>query len=59
MQRSKEILEKEEKNGLPKIDSDNYLKEIKNLCENYEKWFLNKKGRKEKKINKVIFTSTN
>ena len=54
----KEILEKEEKNGLPKIDSDNYLKEIKNLCENYEKWFLNKKGRKEKKINKVIFTST-
>ena len=54
-----EILEKEEKNGLPKIESANYLKEIKNLCENYEEWFLNKKGRKEKKINKIFSTSKN
>ena len=55
----KEILEKEEKNGLPKIESADYLKEIKNLCENYEEWFLNKKGRKEKKINKIFSTSKN
>ena len=42
----KQILEKEEKNGLSKVDSVNYIKQIKNLCENYEEWFLNKKGRR-------------
>ena len=47
----KQILEKEEKNGLSKADSVNYIKQIKNLCENYEEWFLNKKGRRRiKKI---------
>ena len=30
-----EILEKETKNGLTQSDSANYLKEIKNLCQNY------------------------
>ena len=44
-----EILEKDEKNGLLKEDSVDYLKNIKDLCINYEKWFSSKKGRKENK----------
>ena len=44
-----EIVKKDEKNGLSKEDAVDYLKNIKELCINYENWFDAKKGRKEKK----------
>lgn len=47
-----EILEKEEKNGLSKSESIEYLKEIKYLCQNYENWFKSKKGRQKKQKEK-------
>ena len=49
------ILRKEEKNGLSKNDAVNYFKDIKQLCENYEKWFECKKGRSKKNNNKALF----
>lgn len=52
-----EILKKDEKNGLDKMDINNYFNEIKNLCINYENWFQNKRGRKEKN-NKNVSTNT-
>ena len=52
-----EILKKDEKNGLAKMDINNYFNEIKNLCLNYENWFQNKRGRKEKN-NKNVSTNT-
>ena len=49
------IVKKDEKNGLSKTEAIEYLKNIKHLCLNYKKWFIDKKGRKEKeKISSFI-----
>ena len=53
------IIKKEIKNGLSINDSTDYLRDLKKLCENYEKWFEMKRGRREKKPNKVIFSPKN
>ena len=42
------IVKKDEKNGLSKTEAIDYLQNIKHLCLNYESWFLDKKGRREK-----------
>ena len=42
-----EIYEKEKANNEPEEDIVNYIQKIKNLCYNYEQWFIIKKGRRE------------
>ena len=42
------IMKKDEKNGLSKTEGIEYLKNVKLLCQNYQQWFLDKKGRKKK-----------
>ena len=42
------IVKKDEKNGLSQTEAIDYLKKIKQLCLNYESWFMEKKGRREK-----------
>ena len=41
-------MKKDEKNGLSQTEAIDYLKNIKHLCLNYESWFIEKKGRREK-----------
>lgn len=40
-----EILKKEEKNGLPHDQANDFSTKMKNLCMNYKEWFAMKRGR--------------
>ena len=42
-----------------KDDINNYIKMLENLFENFDKWFENKKGRKNRKKSKKIFSVNN
>ena len=44
-----EVRKQEIEKNEPKEKIEEYIKEIKNLCFNYEEWFLNKKGRNRTK----------
>ena len=45
-----EIINKEEKNGLPHEQSSSFLEEMKILCINYKNWFEKKRGRERKNL---------
>lgn len=46
-----EIINKEEKNGLPHEQSSSFLEKMKILCTNYKDWFEKKRGRERKNLN--------
>ena len=45
-----EIINKEEKNGLPHEQSSTFLEKMKVLCMNYKDWFEKKRGRERKNL---------
>ena len=45
-----EIINKEEKNGLPHEQSSSFLEKMKILCINYKDWFERKRGRERKNL---------
>ena len=48
------IRQKGLENGEKKEDIDSYIQKIKDLCLNYENWFLRKKGRERKKGKNIV-----
>lgn len=48
------IRQKGLENGEKKEDIDSYIQKIKDLCLNYENWFLSKKGRERKKGKNIV-----
>ena len=45
-----EILNKEEKNGLPHEQTSFFFDKMKRLCNNYKDWFEKKRGRERKNV---------
>ena len=45
-----EILNKEEKNGLPHEQTSFFFDKMKRLCNNYKDWFEMKRGRERKNV---------